>query len=156
MHTCTPFAFNLPLPQVLARSLAGLPESTSPFMKWDFLEISSLLWKKSWANVSDKNARDWEINYTILRCAFWRHRNENISMYQVSLNFVQLPAIVPNGVVDAPVAVDVLLHRGQVHAPGHHVHLRLPRERACPSFLNLSIRLTLAPGIRGQRTKGHP
>lgn len=56
------------------------------------------------------------------------------SKYQVGFDLVQLPAVVPDGVVDAPVAADVLLHRGQVHAPGHHVHLRLPRETEGPYF----------------------
>lgn len=69
------------------------------------------------------------------------------AQYQVGFDLVQLPAVVPNGIVQAPVAVDVLLHGGQVHAPGHHVHLRLQKKRDCPSSAGDSF--LAAAGAKG-------
>ena len=94
--------------------------------------IPSLLGKKSQTHVWAQTAWDdvTRAPFSTLLDASTRKS----SKYQVSFDLVQLPAVVPDGVVDAPVAADVLLHRGQVHAPGHHVHLRLPRETEGPYF----------------------
>lgn len=96
-------------------------------MKKKKKQIPSLLGKKSRTHVWAHTA--WDAVATAAFSTLFGASAKKSSKYQVSFDLVQLPAVVPNGVVDAPVAADVLLHRGQVHAPGHHVHLRLPRRQ---------------------------
>lgn len=93
-----------------------------PLYDMEFFKIPSLLGRN--------NSLCFTLRQTISQSfrTLFEDYNET-EKYQVGFDFVQLPAVVSDGIVDTPVAVYVLLHRGQVHTPGHHVHLRLIENR---------------------------